>query len=168
MRNVGEKIREIIWPSLEVVAEELDKFSGISSGFKLKVEMWTTAALLEKYENSYDEVQAVKEAVHEIHEGLKELQEKELEVEERLLELRRFWNITIMKPLLKRSKMERKKAKREQMERKKLILELNREIVDLKRKVRQEHIMQIYQDDPLLKVAEGECIEILKSSMNVD
>ena len=157
---------------LKVIAGELDKFSKISHAVKLKSEIWTATALLENSMNNYDEVQSVMEAVYEIREALKELQEKELGAEERLAELRQFWNKTVMKPLWKRWKMEQKRAKREKMERRKRLLELNRDLKkenrDLKRKVRQEQIVQKYKDDPLLQTAEDECIEILKSRMNVD
>ena len=168
-------IGEELFPSQEFFKEldrELDKFSEISDGVKLKSEIWTATAMHEKYENqgenTYDETLAVMEAVYEICEALKELQKKELRAEEQLLELRHFWIITVIKPLLKRKEMEQKKAKREEMERNKLILKLNREIIDLKRKVRQEHIVQQYKDNLFLKAAEDECIEILKCRMNVD
>ena len=45
---------------------------------------------------------------------------------------------------------------------------LEKKIVDLKRELRQKEIGLEIKNDPLLKVAEDECIEILKSRLNVD
>ena len=47
-------------------------------------------------------------------------------------------------------------------------LPVQRNIAELKRKNRQLHIVQGYENDLLLKVAEDKCIEILRSRLNVD
>ena len=113
---------EEMLPSLEAIARELDRFRKISSGTALKVEILAVTKLLKKYVNNKDEVQAVKEAVSRIREAMKELQEAEAEsgktqkalgAEERLEKVRLFWNKTVMKPLCKKVKDERKRAKME-------------------------------------------------------
>ena len=48
------------------------------------------------------------------------------------------------------------------------VMMLEKKIVDLKRELRQKEIGLEIKNDPLLKVAEDECIEILKSRLNVD
>ena len=160
--NLGEEISA----SLEVITVELDKFSEIHDCVKFKAEILKAATLLMKYKDHYDwnfTQVIVMEVVYKIRDALKELVEKEPRAEERLGELRQFWNITVMSPLVKRLK----KVKREWIEKKKTILELKTRIIYLKRKVRQGHIMLQYKNDLMLKVAEDECIEDLQSRMNV-
>ena len=172
--NLGEEISA----SLDVIAMELVKFTEMRNGVELMSEIWTAKALLEtveRYQNNHDEVRAVMEdevlavmeALYEIRKSLKELQETEPRVEERLLELRQFLETTVVKPLLKKSKMELKRGKRELKLKLKLQLEHTRKVMELERKVRQANIMKEYENDLLLKVAEDECIIILKSRMNV-
>ena len=172
--NLGEEISA----SLDVIAMELVKFTEMRNGVELMSEIWTAKALLEtveRYQNNHDEVRAVMEdevravmeALYEIRKSLKELQETEPRVEERLLELRQFLKSTVVNPLLKKSKMELKRVKRELKLNLKLKLEHTRKVMELERKVRQANIMKEYENDLLLKVAEDECIIILKSRMNV-
>ena len=89
---------------------------------------------------------------------LMELNKANVELKKAEMELRKA------KMELRKAKMELKKAKRNLLD----IRKAQRELRELKRNFRQSDIVWEVKNDPLLKMAEDECIEILKSKMNID
>ena len=89
---------------------------------------------------------------------LMELNKANVEVKKAEMELRKA------KMELRKAKMELKKAKGNLLD----IRKAQRELRELKRNFRQSDIVWEVKNDPLLKMAEDECIEILKSKMNID
>lgn len=90
--------------------------------------------------------------------SLMKLNEANLELESAEMELKKI----NMK--LKKSKRELKRAKMELLE----AIRTQMELVVLMREIRQDHIMWEYETDFSLKMAEDECIEILRSRINSD
>ena len=89
---------------------------------------------------------------------LMELNKANVELKKAEMELRKA------KMELRKAKMELKKAKGNLLD----IRKAQRELRELKRNFRQSDIVWEVKNDPLLKMAEDECIEILKSIMNFD
>ena len=87
-----------------------------------------------------------------------EVKKAEMELKKAEMELRKA------KMELRKAKMELKKAKGNLLD----IRKAQRELRELKRNFRQSDIVWEVKNDPLLKMAEDECIEILKSKMNID
>ena len=94
----------------------------------------------------------------ELNKANVEVKKAEMELKKAEMELRKA------KMELRKAKMELKKAKRNLLD----IRKAQRELRELERNFRQSDIVWEVKNDPLLKMAEDECIEILKSKMNID
>ena len=66
-----------------------------------------------------------------------------------------------------KARMEYRKAKMESRKAEIRLTRANMEYEKAKRRLRQAQIVWRYKNDPVLKVAEDECIEILKSRMSI-
>ena len=128
-----------------------------------------TTFLEENKDNDEPDVQKVLEAEYD---SLKNMQETELKVEMALAESRKMRDdlIEMLKDIDKLTIQMRKEYLNYQERKLESLSWLEMWILELKRKERQEQIMSEIKNDPLPKVAaaEDECIEILKSRLNVD
>ena len=157
--------RTKIRKSMAEVARQVYTFSKARDSFKSTICKVTT--FLE--ENKDLDL----EAKCEMYYFLEQLREKELKVETILTERRAFRceMIEVLKKVDNESMEIRRdlvKHEREFITKNCRVLMLEKKIVDLKRELRQKEIGLEIKNDPLLKVAEDECIEILKSRLNVD
>ena len=100
---------------------------------------------------------------------LKRLQETIFEVDRSLTELRHGrCKMIEMQKRIKSRKVEMMRKMRDHRRLKTREILLTKKVAELKREVRQNEITSKIENDPFLKMAEGECIEILKWKLNVD
>ena len=100
---------------------------------------------------------------------LKILQETLFGVETSLTELRNTrCKVIEMQKELKSKTIQMKRQERHLRQLKTREILLTKKVAEVKREVRQYEITSKIENDPFLKMAEGECIEILKWKLNVD
>ena len=158
--------RTKIRKSMAEVARQVYTFSKARDSFKSTICKVTT--FLQENKDLLDF-----EAKCEMYYFLEQLREKELKVETKLTDRRRLRceMIEVLKKVDNETveiRRELVKQEREFITKSCRVMMLEKKIVDLKRELRQKEIRLEIKNDPLLKVAEDECIEILKSRLNVD
>ena len=152
--------------SMAMIAREVYKLIKIRDSVKSTICKATT--ILEEIKDN-DEVQVFLEAAGCGYDSLKIMLETEHKVEMKLAKHRKMRGTAI--EMLKEIDKQTIQMRRNHLEIKRNtlhIMKLERRTLELKREVRQEQIMSEIKNDPLLKVVEDECIEILKSRLNVD
>ena len=122
--------------------------------------------LLEDWDLDFD-------AESDLSTELKDLQVTHMKVELQLAERRllRYKMIEMLKKIDDETmeiRREYMRQKRELREKNCLVMKLERTIVGLKREIRQKEIVLEIKTDNMLKVAEEECLEIVKGRFNVD
>ena len=165
------KIKRDIMKSMADIARQLYKLSKTRDSVKSAICKATT--FLEENEDNDDMDLETEYDILKVFQDVKELQAEELKMEMKLTEFRtmRYDMIEMLKKneaMVMEIKRQSKRQTSDIMKRDTHIMKLERRIAELKREGTQLHIMQEYESDLLLKVAEDECIEILKSRLNVD
>ena len=144
------------------IARQVYELSKIRDRVKSKICKATTF-LEENKDNDDLDVQKALEAEYD---SLKNMQEAELKVEMALAGLRKLRGERI--EMLKMMRNLEIAMRRDYLNDLNQIMNLTRSLMEQKRNDRQEQIMSEIENDPLPKVAEDECTEILKSRLNVD
>ena len=141
-------------------ARRVFQFIKIRDSVKSKICKATTYLDENKYKDNLDmEAEYAK---------LKRLHETMFEVEMSLKKLRHGrCKMIEMQKRIKDRKIEMMRHVRDHRRLKTREILLTKKVVELKREVRQNEITSKIENDPFLKMAEDECIEILKCKLNV-